>query len=51
MHQILAAGASRAAEPARMPMAARLFQRVRFLRSLRTRLFAYGGFTPERVRA
>ncbi len=51
MRQILAAGDSRGPHPVRMPLAARLIQRIRFLQSVRTRLFAYGGFTPERLRA
>jgi 2-polyprenyl-6-methoxyphenol hydroxylase-like FAD-dependent oxidoreductase len=49
MRQILAAGAIRPGEPLRMPLAARLIQRIPPLRNLRTRLFAYGGLTPERL--
>jgi hypothetical protein len=51
MQQILAAGDIRGTHTLRMPLPARLIHRIPLLRSVRTRLFAYGGFTPERIRA
>ena len=42
------------ADPARgrrAPLAAHVIQRVPFLRDLRTRMYAYGGVRPERVRS
>jgi 2-polyprenyl-6-methoxyphenol hydroxylase-like FAD-dependent oxidoreductase len=49
MRQILAAGAIHPGESLRMPLAARVIQQIPPLQSLRTRLFAYGGLTPERL--
>jgi 2-polyprenyl-6-methoxyphenol hydroxylase-like FAD-dependent oxidoreductase len=50
MRQLLAVSEISGTEPRRLPFGLRLTQRVPLVLALRDRLFAYGGFRPERVR-
>jgi 2-polyprenyl-6-methoxyphenol hydroxylase-like FAD-dependent oxidoreductase len=50
MRQLLAASEISGTGPARLPFGLRLTQRVPLVLAFRDRLFAYGGFRPERVR-
>jgi 2-polyprenyl-6-methoxyphenol hydroxylase-like FAD-dependent oxidoreductase len=50
MRQLLAASEISGTGPARLPFGLRLIQRVPLVLAFRDRLFAYGGFRPERVK-